>query len=190
MPAVCNGREVVDSTTSSLWKRSPSKDRRPSHHRPSLNRAVYDGAPPAPSNMLQRDNSVWVDWLTVARVTLTVKAKWCSHGEQCVSIVKPFCIDLICRDLLGLQIDVIKCTVPCPKESCCQMGACEAIVSYKTKGCSYLVLTVLWIYSNVVVNDKKKMLWNEFSPSVEQNMWLTIVNVMKSRQLDNIKDMC
>lgn len=57
-----------------------------------------------------------------------------------------FCIDLICGDLLGLQIDVIKCTVPCPKESCCQMGGCEAIVLYKNKRlfllCSYSAVNI------------------------------------------------
>lgn len=152
MPTVCNGREVVDSTTSSLWK---------AHETIPLSnilllKAVYSSAHPHPtlpstsSNMLQRDNSVWVDWLTdwrtVARVTLTVKAKWCSYSEQYVSIVKPFCIDLICCDLVGLQIDVIKCTVPCPKESCCQMGACEAIVLYKNKrlflSCPYSAVNI------------------------------------------------
>lgn len=118
---------------------------------------VWQSPPPPPlampSNMLKTYNAVWVDWLTVARVTLTVKAKWCLYSRQYASIVKSFCIDLICCDLLGLQIDVFKCTVPCSQESCCQMGACEAVVLYKTKGCSYLVLTVLWIYPNVV--DKK-----------------------------------
>lgn len=46
-----------------------------------------------------------------------------------MSVVKSFCsVGLLSCDLIGLHIDVMKCTVPCTEESCGQMGACEAVV--------------------------------------------------------------
>lgn len=46
-----------------------------------------------------------------------------------MSVVKSlFSIGLLSCDLIGLHIDVMKCTVPCTEESCCQMGAREAVV--------------------------------------------------------------
>lgn len=64
------------------------------------------------------------------------------------SVVKSsFSIGLLSCDLIGLHIDVMKCTVPCTEESCCQMGAREAVVilhdKKKNKSRSYCVLTVL-----------------------------------------------
>lgn len=69
------------------------------------------------------------------------------------------------------------------------MGGCEAIVLYKNKRlfllCSYSAVNI-----SRCLDIDKKMLWDQVSPSVKQNVWLTIVNVMKTRQLDNVKDVC
>lgn len=69
------------------------------------------------------------------------------------------------------------------------MGGCEAIVLYKNKRlfllCSYSAVNI-----SRCLDIDKKMLWDKVSPSVKQNVWLTIVNVMKTRQLDNVKDVC
>lgn len=149
VPAVCNGREVVDSTTSSLWSGFPRRGR---------------AVTPPPHPFIRQ---LWLLLHPFRRLIIAAFQVRQTDGRTDLwlrslsgggggSDVKSFSsIGLLSCDLIGLHIDVMKCTVPCTEQSCGQMGACEAVVLLhdrkKKKICYYRVLTVLWIYPNVVV---------------------------------------